>query len=259
MQVITASQPEWIAPFTGLEPRQFRKLVRLVAKRGGDEIADGRPGRQRALPLTDRVLLVAPYWRTNLTMRQIGPLFGVSHSAAHRVIDTIGPLLALAPVRKRRIDAVAIVDGTLVPTRDHRLATPSKNYRYSTNVQVAIDADTRLVIATGAPQPGSRNDCTIYRDSGIAKQLADRRVMADGGYQGNPDVVMPYRKPRDSSGLPEWKENLNTTHRKIRARVEHVLARMKNFKILRDHRRAANTLADTVSGIAHLHNIILAG
>ena len=141
-------------------------------ERGGDEIADGRPGRQWALPLADRVLLVAVYWRTNLTMRQIGPLFGVSHSAAHRVIDKVGPLLALAPVRKRRVDAVAIVDGTLVPTRDHRLAAPSKNYRYSTNVQVAIDADTRLVIATGDPQPGNRNDCTVYRDSGIKDQSA---------------------------------------------------------------------------------------
>ncbi len=148
VQVITASRSEWIAPFTGLEPGPFRKLVRVVAQRGGDEIADGRPGRQWALPLADRVLLVAVYWRTNLTMRQIGPLFGVSHAAAHRVIDTIGPLLALAPVRKRRVDSVAIVDGTLIPTRDHRLAAPSKNYRYSTNVQIAIDADTRLVIAT---------------------------------------------------------------------------------------------------------------
>nr|CTQ96932.1 Mobile element protein [Kibdelosporangium sp. MJ126-NF4] len=52
------------------------------------------------------------------------------------MIDTLGPLLALAPVR-RPIDQVAIVDGTLVPTRDHRLAAPSKNYRYSANVQVA--------------------------------------------------------------------------------------------------------------------------
>ncbi len=59
------------------------------------------------------MLLVAAYWRTNLTMRQIGPLFGVSHSAAHRVIDILGPLLALAPVRRRRVDQVSIVDGTL--------------------------------------------------------------------------------------------------------------------------------------------------
>ncbi|MBB4910632.1 hypothetical protein H4W32_001667 [Actinophytocola algeriensis] len=74
-------------------------------------------------------------------------------------------------MRKRRVDSVAIVDGTLVPTRDHRLAAPSKNYRYSTNVQIAIDADTRLVIATGDPQPGNRNDCTVYRDSGIKDQI----------------------------------------------------------------------------------------
>ncbi len=46
MQVITASKPEWIVPFTGLEPGQFRRLVRLVAKRGEDEIADSSPGRQ---------------------------------------------------------------------------------------------------------------------------------------------------------------------------------------------------------------------
>lgn len=257
VQVITASRSEWIAPFTGLEPGQFRKLVGVVAQRGGDEIADGRPGRQWALPLADRVLLVAVYWRTNLTMRQIGPLFGISHAAAHRVIDTIGPLLALAPVRKRRIDSVAIVDGTLVPTRDHRLAAPSKNYRYSTNVQIAIDADTRLVIATGDPQPGNRNDTTAYRTSGIKDQLDDRPVMTDGGYQGNPEVIMPYRKPRDGSDLPDWKEQLNAVHRTVRARVEHTLARMKCWKILRDYRRAASTLADAVSGIAHLYNINL--
>jgi hypothetical protein len=41
--------------------------------------------------------------------------------------------------------------------------------------------------------------------------------------------------------------------------VEHALARMKYFKILRDYRRAAHTLTDAASGIAHLHNIILAG
>lgn len=202
---------------------------------------------------------VATYWRTNLTMRQLGPLFGVSHSAAHRVIDTLGPLLALAPVRRRRIAQVAIVDGTLIPTRDHRLAAPSKNYRYSTNLQVAIDADTRLVIATGDPQPGNRNDCTVYRTSGIDHKLAGRPVMADGGYQGNPEVIMPYRKRTDGTPLAEWQEERNAIHRKVRARVEHALARMKCWKVLRDYRRAASTLADTASAIAHLHNIALAG
>jgi hypothetical protein len=47
-------------------------------------------------------------------------------------------------------------------------------------------------------------------------------------------------------------------HRKIRARVEHTVVRMKCRKILRDDRRAASTLNDTVSGIAHLRSILLA-
>jgi len=188
VQVVTASRSEWIVPFTGLQAGQFRKLVAAVTERGGPAIADGRRGRPWSLVLPDRVLLVATYWRTNLTMRQLGPLFGVSHSAAHRIIGALGPLLALAPVRKRRVDQVTIVDDTLIPTRDHRVAAPSKNYRYSVNLQVAIDADTRLVVATGDPPPGNRNDCTVYRESGINEQLAGRPVIADGGYYGVPDV-----------------------------------------------------------------------
>lgn len=82
VQVISASSPAWIGPFTGLSPVQLRRLVKAVAARGGQAVADGRPGRSWALPLADRVLLVATYWRTNLTLRQVGPLFGVSYSAA---------------------------------------------------------------------------------------------------------------------------------------------------------------------------------
>ncbi|MDQ0595724.1 hypothetical protein QF037_000069 [Streptomyces canus] len=79
----------------------------------------GRPWR---LPLEDRVLLVATYWRTNLTLRQVAPLFGVSKSAADRILDHLAPLLAISPARRRREDTVNIVDGTLVPTRDRTIA-----------------------------------------------------------------------------------------------------------------------------------------
>jgi len=45
-----------------------------------------------------RVLVVAVYCRTNLTMRQLGPLLGVSSSTECRGIQRLGPLLALEPV-----------------------------------------------------------------------------------------------------------------------------------------------------------------
>lgn len=45
-----------------------------------------RRGRPWSLPPADRVLPVAAYWRTNLTMRQLALLFGVSKSAAGLIV-----------------------------------------------------------------------------------------------------------------------------------------------------------------------------
>jgi hypothetical protein len=200
----------------------------------------GRPGRPWALTLPDRVLLVAVYWRTNLTMRQIGPLFGVSHSAAYRAIDTLGPLFALAPVRRRPQDQVAIVDGTLIPTRDHQLARKSKNHRYSATCKSPSTPtpvwSSPWATRNRAPQRHDRLPHQRHRPEG-------GRARRDGRYRGE---------------LPAWKQDYNTGHRKIRARVEHALARLKTCRILRDYRRAGRTLAVTASGTAHLHNIALA-
>lgn len=156
--------------FTGLSARQFGKLVAIVAGRGGQQTG---AGRRWGLSLADRVLLVATYYRTNLTLRQIAPLFGVSKSAAGRIVDHLAPHLVLEPQsRRHRPDTVLIVDGTLAPTHDRNMSARSKNYRYSTNLQVAIDANTRLTVAVGDPLPGNRNDCRAYTDSGVDQQCA---------------------------------------------------------------------------------------
>ncbi|GLX48861.1 hypothetical protein Shyhy01_18110 [Streptomyces hygroscopicus subsp. hygroscopicus] len=92
------------------------------------------------------MLLVAAYWRTNLILRQLAPLFGISKSAADRIVDHLGPSLALQPRRRFRKDTVLIVDGTLV-----RWSSP--------------EAGTRLVAVVGKPLPGNRNDCRAREDS----------------------------------------------------------------------------------------------
>ncbi|MGW5172342.1 transposase family protein [Streptomyces nodosus] len=168
--VITASDPSWIAPFTGLSPRQFGKLVTVLRREGADAVRRGRPW---SLPLEDRALLVAAYWRTNLTMRQLAPLFGASKSAADRIIDHLGPMLALRP-RKRRL-------------------------------------------------------------------------------------VIPHRRERGQTELPDWKEEHNRSHKQVRARVAHVFARMKAWKILRDCRLKGDGVHHAMLGIARIHNLALAG
>ncbi|MEU2552265.1 transposase [Streptomyces sp. NPDC013313] len=252
---ITASDPAWIAPFSGLSPHQFGKLITALRREGADPVRRGRPW---GLRLEDRVLLVAAYWRTNLTLRQLAPLFGVSKSAADRIIDHLGPALALQQRKRFRKDTVLIVDGTLVPTRDHTIAEQSKNYRYSTNHQVVIDADTRLVVAVGRPLPGNRNDCAAWELSGAKDAVGRTTVIADGGYRGT-GLVIPHRRAPGQADLTAWNEEHNRSHRKVRARVEHAFARMKTWKILRDCRLKGDGVHHAMLGIARLHNLTLAG
>ncbi len=120
----------------------------VLRREGADAVGKGRPW---SLSPEDRTLLVAAYWLTNLTMRQLALFFGVSKSSADRIIDHLGPMIALRPRKSFANGTVLIVDGTLVPTCDHTIAERSKNNRYSTNHQVVIDADTRHVVLVDRP------------------------------------------------------------------------------------------------------------
>lgn len=126
--------------------------------------------------------------------------------------------------------SVLIVDGTLVPTRDHKVAAQSKNCRFSTNHQVVIDADTELVVALGRPLPGNRNGCRAWTESGAADACRNAVVIADGGYPGT-GLIIPHRRSPGVE-LPEWKQAHNKSHRRVRARVELAFARMKTWKNL---------------------------
>ncbi len=145
-------------------------------------------------------------------------------------------------MRCRRIDQVAIVDGTLVPSRDQRLAARSKNYRYSTNLQVAIDADTRL--------PRLRHRRRTRRPT---------RRWPTAATRATPKVITPYANPATAANSPTGRRASTPSTAASRARAEHALARVKNWTIPRDYRRAAHTLHDTASGIARLHNLALTG
>ncbi len=199
----------------------------------------------------------AAYWRTNLTMRQLAPLFGVSKSAADRIIDHIGPKLALHSRKRFAKGAVLIVDGTLVPTPDHTIAERSKNYRYSTNHQVVIDADNRRVVVVGRPLAGNCNDCKAWEESGAKAAVGKTTTIADGGYRGT-GLVIPHRRERGQTELPDWKERHNNSHKQVRARIEHVFARMKTWKILRDCRLKGDGVHHAMLGIAQMHNLTLA-
>lgn len=100
----------------------------------------------------------------------------------------------------------------MVPTRDHTIAAQSKNYLYSTNHQVVIDADSCLVVVVGRPLAGNRNGCKAWEESGAVAAVGKTLTIVDGGYPGT-GLVIPHRRERGQTELPGWKEDHNKSHK----------------------------------------------
>ncbi|GAA2986216.1 hypothetical protein JCM13580A_01830 [Streptomyces drozdowiczii] len=127
---------------------------------------------------------MAVYYRTNLTMRRLAALFGISPATGCRVIQRLWPLLALEPAPRpvADVERLWIVDGT--QDRDRTVAASSRKYRFSANVQVTIDTDSRLVIAPARPAPGNKADAHAGRESDLPTIAAVTTVIADGACLG---------------------------------------------------------------------------
>jgi hypothetical protein len=82
--------------------------------------------------------------------------------------------------------------------------------------------------------------------------LLDRRViLGDGGHRGIPTSTGPQR---DHSGRIIHDDHYRK-HRRIRAPVEHVIARLKDWHILRQCRRRGQAINHSLQIIAGLWNL----
>ena len=233
----------WLV-LAGLSKPDLDELVRRIP-------ADTRRGRPHARSLVQRILLTAVALRTTLTVRELAVRAGLAKSTLHRIVASITPRLAavMSALHDRRF--AWVLDGTLIPTRDHRRAAKSKNYRWSCNAQILIRRCDLAVVASSAGGSGNRNDPIHYRGSPIESLCrAHRRVLADGGYRGVEELRTPRFRHRRIVRDDRWR-----IHRRRRARVEHAIARLKNWRVLRDHRRRGHHLDDTLRAVCAIHNL----
>ncbi|SJZ79067.1 Transposase DDE domain-containing protein [Marinactinospora thermotolerans DSM 45154] len=150
-----------------------------------------------------------------------------------------------------------IVDGALVPTRDHTGAEQPKNYRYSANHQIVIDAGTRLVVVVGRPLPGDRGDGKAGEESRVKAAVGNTRTIADGDHPGT-GPVMPHHR-RNGEEPPAGSRHPTSPTKQVQARIEHAFTRMKTGKVLRDRRLKGDGVHHAMRGIAGLYNLTLAG
>jgi hypothetical protein len=85
-----------------------------------------------------------------------------------------------------------------------------------------------------------------------AAQLLDGRVvLGDRGYRGLHTITSP---ARDKTGRIIRNDHYRV-HRRTRARVEHVITRLKDFQILRQCRRRGDAINHSLQIIARLWNL----
>ena len=235
-----------LLPLTGLTIGQVHTVYILTHQR-----LPPRTSRPRGSPLPVRVGLVLIHLPTNLTTRARAAVFDTSQSSVDPIIHHLVPV----PAHARRPAAdhstyPRIIDGTLIPVHDQSITAISKNYRRSVNAQIITCAHRRRVLVARRCWPGNRNDVIVappHRRADAHRPPDPRRRR----HRAIPTITTPRR---DTTGHI-IRDDHYRAHRRVRAHVEHVIARLKDWQILRQCRRRDNAINHSLQIIAGLWNL----
>ncbi|WP_051468723.1 hypothetical protein [Mycolicibacterium tusciae] len=121
---------------------------------------------------------------------------------------------------------------------DQPITAISKNYRRSINTQTLTCAKRRILNPVGDCWPGNRNDVVVASHT-VAHPL--------DGHPNDPGRRPIPRNHHHHQSMPRtrgriFRDDHYRTYRRIRARVEHVIARIKDWQILPQRRRRSNAI-----------------
>lgn len=286
--------PAVFRSLTGLSVGVFDALVADVVPAPADaEFARrDRPDRDRAvgagrpfgLGPADRVLLAVVWLRVYPTHAVLGYLFGVSETAARRVLARAVPVLARAgkdtmrmpdPGNHARRDLPAVLrdapglavlvdtfeQPTRRPKRRRRAYYSGKKKRHTLEAQVGVDEETGRVVHVPPSAPGPTADLNLLKRSRLLGCLpAGAGVIGDEAHIGagdlRPGVVWATRrrKPRNKPHPPESRRYDRAASRR-RIGVEHTIRRPRVFRALTQVNRHGRTKHENrVRAVAGLVN-----
>lgn len=240
--------------------------------RAADTTRRGRAPRRRApgggaphaLDLRHRLLLALVWLKIYPTFEILGLLFDLDKGNARRnLLDVLETLETLddfpfdhPPDDRPKLNSLAAVMDAfphvrlVIDSKEQRVRRPGgpharqkplysgKKKAHTLKTQLGVTPDG--VIASLSPGvPGSVNDVRLLRETGLLGRLADgEQAMADRGYEGAEKgypagcLVRP-RKDRKQRPLTEEDKARNGVIARYRVVVEHVIAQLNRFTVLR--------------------------
>jgi hypothetical protein len=268
--------PDVFRKLTGVSVEKFKEIYhqliplyeayeqkRLI--RGNRQRAVGG-GNKFKLELADRLLMLLFYYRLYVTHVFLGFIFGINDSNVGRNINPLQPLLArIFRIPERKItlapeEILAVfIDATEQqinrPSQGQRKWYSGKKKKHTVKHQVIVSKTGRIK-AVGNTSSGRTHDKEDYQQK---KFVIPPQVKKKGdlGYLGT-QIEIPIKKPKKQK-LTDQQKAFNRRHSRERVVVEHVIGKMKIFKVLaerfRNPLRSHNLMFKNIAGI---HNLMFA-
>jgi hypothetical protein len=176
--------------------------------------------------------LAAIFWRVILAQPEAS-----ERSLRRWASELLTALLPLIPFDKeRRYDyecesipgVYSIIDCTPLRVRGPKHVY---NGKYHTKVlKYQVICDLRGVTIDARPT-GSREHDAVAARAGMIPLRDGEWILGDRGYQGVDRVVTPFKRSRGGGPLTADQLRFNKFHGIIRAKIEHVFARVRRFKL----------------------------
>jgi hypothetical protein len=191
---------------------------------------------------------------------------GVIAAGEDEPIRTLADLVAHLGRIAETDGGYVIVDGTHVPRyrpgggwEAQRAAYSSKSHDHVVKGTVVSDHEGNPIWFEANPNgEGRTHDLAMLRSGALlgVLALAGITVLGDLGYLGlghhtSGDVYVPRRRPRNKR-LNRDDKLYNHGLAVARIRVEHSIARLKQWGAMREHRRAASTFGRTARAVTVL-------
>lgn len=243
-------------------------------------------GHAFALDLRHRLLLALVWLKVYPTFEVLGLFFGLDKGNARRnLLDVLEVLEGLddfpfdrappdRPKQPQRLNAIMEAFPTVrlvIDSKEQRIERPGgghaaqkpyysgKKKAHTLKTQIAVAPDGRIeAISPGVP--GSVNDVRLLRETGLLDRLGEgEAAMMDKGYEGAGKgatvvVVMP-KKDRQRNPCTEEDKARNRQIARYRIVVEHTIAQLNRFTVLRQMYRGGRLRhSQVVRGVAVLVN-----
>jgi DDE superfamily endonuclease/Helix-turn-helix of DDE superfamily endonuclease len=269
--------------FKVIESKYAKYEVKRLSTRKDRERSIGG-GRHFKLLVKDRVIMVLVYYRLYITYTLAGFLFDLDQSNVCRDIEKIESLIKeCLPIPQklyrvtRRLKTkeeveqyfpgfVTFTDCTEQPIprpknkKKRRLYYSGKKKKYTVKNLYSANQKGLIIYKTKRRQRGRKHDYKVYKDNRPAEIPKDITGMYDLGFYGIENDYPEQRsslpiKRKKNQILTKEQEEYNRNHSAKRIVIEHVICRLKKYRIMNDifrnRLRKYDRISDIVSGLVN--------